>query len=145
MHLKAPCDGGLFFVAATDLGNDLLVFCHHEFDPTVFADDRFTQDAAVDLQDRSGQSGGLRLSIDFADDGELLQTVQPISNHQQMAVLSQPDLLLFITWQDAFNEAPVIAGMVPDLHVAQFMDNDKIDHLRRGHDHPPGEGQAVIR
>ena len=68
-----------------------------------------------------------------------------LSNHQQMAVLSQPDLLLFITWQDAFNEAPVIAGMVPDLHVAQFMDNDKIDHLRRGHDHPPGEGQAVIR
>jgi hypothetical protein len=53
LHLKAPCDGGLFFVAATDLGNNLFVFYHQEFNPAVFAGEQFTQDAAVDIQDRS--------------------------------------------------------------------------------------------
>ena len=40
------------------LGNDLLVFCHHKFDHTVFAGDHITQGAAVDVQETPQQSGG---------------------------------------------------------------------------------------
>ena len=47
--------------------------------------------------------------------------------------------------EDVFDKSPVVAGMVPDLRVAQFMDHHIIDDFSRGHDQPPGKGQAVIR
>jgi len=53
--------------------------------------------------------------------------------------------MFFMIGEDMFDKPPVVAGMVPDLHVAQLMDHDIIDDFSRGHDQPPGEGKAVIR
>jgi hypothetical protein len=62
-----------------------------------------------------------------------------------MAVILEPDLLFFTAGEDVFDKTPVVSGMVPDFHVAQFMDHYIINDVRRGHDQPPGECQVVVR
>jgi len=47
------------------LGNDILVFCRHEFDLPVFAGEQIPQGAAVDIQKTTEQSGGVRLQEEF--------------------------------------------------------------------------------
>jgi hypothetical protein len=47
------------------LGNNLLVFCHHELDSAFFTGDQMTQGAAVDIQTTSEQSGGVHLQEMF--------------------------------------------------------------------------------
>lgn len=62
-----------------------------------------------------------------------------------MTVIPEPGPPFVIVGKDLFDQPPVVAGMVPDLHVAKLMDHDIVDDRGRGHDQAPGEPQPVVR